>query len=68
MRRGHRAPHRSLDPGAGLTEEFVEIDDSRRMRVVRAGASDGPLVVLEAGMGSTAEVYERISRARDVPR
>lgn len=63
MLKGNRPIDRSLDPGAGLAEEFVSIDGGRRMRVVRSGTGDGPLVVFEAGMGSAASQWNHIQRA-----
>lgn len=62
MIRGNRPTGRSLDPGSGLDEEFVSIDGGRRIRVVRAGTGDGPLVVFEAGMGSAASQWNHIQR------
>ncbi|WP_420096149.1 alpha/beta fold hydrolase, partial [Brevibacterium sediminis] len=62
MIRGNRPTDRSLDPGSGLDEEFVSIDGGRRIRVVRAGTGDGPLVVFEAGMGSAASQWNHIQR------
>lgn len=62
MRRGSRPEVRSLDPGEGLTEEFVSIDGGRRIRIVRAGTGDGPLIVFEAGMGSAASQWNHIQR------
>ena len=60
-----------LDPGQGLSERFVTLPDERRLRVVTAGAGEGPLVVFEAGMsapaGSWVHTQREISaRARTV--
>jgi pimeloyl-ACP methyl ester carboxylesterase len=51
-----------LDPGAGLTEEYVTLPDGRRLRYVVAGSGDGPLVVFEAGMSAPAASWVHTQR------
>lgn len=53
-------PH--LDPGQGLTEQFVTLPDGRRLRAVIAGEGDGPLVVFEAGMSAPAASWIHTQR------
>lgn len=53
-----------LDPGQGLTEQFVALPDGRRLRAVTAGEEDGPLVLFEAGMSAPAASW--IHTQRDV--
>ncbi|WP_157537725.1 alpha/beta fold hydrolase [Nocardioides sp. Root190] len=53
---------RTLDPGAGLTEQHVSLPDGRRIRVVVAGTGTGPLVVLEAGMSAPAASWVHTQR------
>jgi pimeloyl-ACP methyl ester carboxylesterase len=57
---GDAGPH--LDPGAGLTEQFVALPDGRRLRAVVAGDGDGPLVVFEAGMSAPAASWVHTQR------
>ena len=52
----------SLDPGAGLTEQYVTLPDGRRLRYVVAGSGDGPLVVFEAGMSAPAASWVHTQR------
>jgi len=51
-----------LDPGLGLTEQFVTLPDGRRLRAVVAGVGDGPLVVFEAGMSAPAASWVHTQR------
>lgn len=51
-----------LDPGAGLTEQFVALPDGRRLRAVVAGQGSGPLVVFEAGMSAPAASWVHTQR------
>jgi pimeloyl-ACP methyl ester carboxylesterase len=55
------APQR-LDPGARLTERFVELADGRRLRAIVAGDGPGPLVVFEAGMSAPAAEWVHTQR------
>lgn len=57
---GEVVPH--LDPGQGLTEQFVALPDGRRLRSVVAGEGDGPLVVFEAGMSAPAASWIHTQR------
>lgn len=52
----------SRNPGVGLTDRVVRLQDGRRMRVVTAGES-GPLVVLESGLGNPAGTWVAVQRA-----
>ncbi|MDS0136065.1 MULTISPECIES: alpha/beta fold hydrolase [unclassified Amycolatopsis] len=51
-----------LDPGRGLTEEFVALPGGRRLRAVTAGGGDGPPVVFEAGMSAPAASWVHTQR------
>lgn len=51
-----------LDPGPGLTEQFVVLPDGRRLRAVTGGAGDGPLVVFEAGLSAPAASWVHTQR------
>lgn len=51
-----------LYPGDGLVERLVLLPDGRTMRAVLAGDSDGPLVVLEAGMSLPAASWVHSQR------
>lgn len=52
----------SLDPGLGLTEQFVTLPGGRRLRAVVAGVGGGPLVVFEAGMSAPAASWVHTQR------
>lgn len=52
----------TLDPGAGLTEQYVTLPDGRRLRTVVAGEGPGPLVVFEAGMSAPASSWVHTQR------
>lgn len=51
-----------LDPGQGLTEQFVVLPDRRRLRAVTGGSGNGPLVVFEAGMSAPAASWVHTQR------
>ncbi|WIX98871.1 alpha/beta hydrolase [Amycolatopsis mongoliensis] len=51
-----------LDPGQGLTEQFVVLPGGRRLRAVTAGEGDGPAVVFEAGMSAPAASWVHTQR------
>lgn len=62
MIRAQRAVQHPLDPGEGLAESAVTLPDGRRIRTVRAGDADGPLVVFEAGMSAPAAEWIAVQR------
>ncbi|WP_158605460.1 alpha/beta fold hydrolase [Amycolatopsis panacis] len=49
------------DPGAGLTEHLAGLPDGRKIRYV-TGGKDGPLVLLECGLGNTAGTWVTVQR------
>ncbi len=51
----------SRDPGPGLTEHLVTLRDGRTLRAVRGG-TEGPLVLLECGMGAPAATWVGVQR------
>lgn len=51
-----------LEPGRGLVEQVVVLPDGRKVRVVRGGSGDGPLVVFEAGMSAPAASWVHTQR------
>ncbi|MDT0158711.1 alpha/beta hydrolase [Microbacterium sp. ARD32] len=63
MSRDDLADPRSLDPGTGLTEHFAQLPDGRRLRTLRSGRGQGPLVVFEAGMSAPAAEWLAVQRA-----
>ena len=50
------------NPGSGLVERTTRLADGRTMRSV-TGGSQGPLVVLEAGLGNPAATWVTVQRA-----